>query len=70
MKSGLPTTGAWQVFLDEIEPLARRHGMNLGSTEAKGQHGLIVDRRWGHAYFASQREGRLFLAEQLRSVSA
>ena len=63
-------TGAWQVFLDEIEPLARQHGVNLGNTESKGQHALIIDRHWGHAYFAGQREGRSFLAEQNRAMSA
>jgi hypothetical protein len=63
-------TGAWQVFLDEIEPLARRHGMNLGTPETRGQHALIIDRHWGQAYFAEQREGRSFLAEQNRAMSA
>lgn len=63
-------TGAWQVFLDEIEPLARRHGINLGNAETRGQHGLIIDRHWGQAYFAVQSEGRSFLAEQVRAMSA
>src|SRR4051812_8697778 len=45
-------TGAWQVFLDEIEPLARRHDRHLGNAETRGADALIIDRHWGHAYFA------------------
>jgi hypothetical protein len=63
-------TGAWQVFLDEIEPVARLHGVNIGSAESRGQHGLIIDREWGQAYFAGQREGRVFLAQQRPALSA
>jgi hypothetical protein len=63
-------TGAWQVFLDQIEPLARRHGMNLGSTNLKGQHALLIDRLSSEAYFAPQQEGRRFLATQYRALSA
>jgi hypothetical protein len=63
-------TGAWRVFLDEIEPLARRDGADLGTAEARGRHGLIVDRAYGHTYFAEQREARAFLSQQRRALSA
>jgi hypothetical protein len=63
-------TGGWQYFLDQIEPLARRLGLDAGSTTSRGQHALIVDRDFGQAYFADRREAQAFVTQPRRALSA
>lgn len=57
-------TGGWQYFLDEIEPLARRMGLDAGSTTSRGRHALVLDRHFGHAYFADRGEAEAFVNNQ------
>lgn len=59
-------TGAWRVFFDEVEPLARRQGADFGTDEAQGPHALVLDRVFGQAYYADHRDARAFLASQTR----
>lgn len=54
-------TGGWQYFLDEIEPLARRMGIDAGSPNSRGRHALVVDRDYGQAYFADRDEAQAFV---------
>lgn len=63
-------TGGWRIFLDEIEPIARQDGADLGTAETRGRHGMVVDREYGRAYYADQGEARAFLAQQRRAMSA
>src|SRR4051812_37286992 len=57
-------TGGWQYFLDEIEPLARRLGVDAGSTTSRGRHALIIDRHFGQAYFAERDDAQAFVTGQ------
>jgi hypothetical protein len=66
-------TGGWRCFLDEIEPLARRHGVDAGNVNSRGRHALVVDREIGQAYFAERDEARAFVTgcgRRRRSMSA
>lgn len=57
-------TGAWAYFMDQVVPLARRYGVDLGSSEGSGSEVLIIDRFNGRAYFADRKSAERFLARQ------
>lgn len=61
-------TGGWRVFLEEIVPAARRHGIDLGGTNRVGTHVLWVDRQCG-AVFAALREAAERSLAQLNGIS-
>jgi hypothetical protein len=68
-KSGFGT-GGWQYFLDVIEPMARRMGVDAGNTTSRGKHALIVDRDFGQAYYADRQEAEAFVTQSRRAMSA
>lgn len=55
-------TGGWQVFLEEIAPVAAKHRANLGSLEATGSHVLIVDRIRRKVYVSSRQSAEAFVS--------
>ncbi len=56
--------GGWQAFFDEVEPVAREHGISVGDDTQPADHVLIVDRVEGEAYFADRtRAQRLVMRE-------
>jgi hypothetical protein len=63
-------TGGWRCFFDQIEPLARRHGVDAGSATSRGRHALVVDRDFGQAYFAERGEAEAFVTERRNAMSA
>ena len=52
--------GAWEI-LTRVEPIAREHGVTLGTDEADGSHVLLVDRGRGRVYLAEQLMAEVFL---------
>ena len=59
------STGAWQVFLDEIQPLAELYGVNVGSNGRPASHVLLIDRVRETAYFAPRESAESFLRHRL-----
>ena len=55
-------TGAWQVFLDELAPLAKLYGVDLGSNGQPVKHVLLIDRGNVKAYFVPKHEAIEFMA--------
>ncbi|MFI5379132.1 MAG: hypothetical protein ACHRHE_07545 [Tepidisphaerales bacterium] len=51
-------SGGWQAFFDEVEPVAREHGVNVGNDTRPGDHVLVVDRVEGEAYFAERQRAQ------------
>lgn len=62
--------GGWMTFLDEIAPLARRQGINIGGDEEAGDHVLVVDRELKQAWFADRDSAKSLIAEQAEPVAA
>src|SRR5690348_11120467 len=56
-------TGGWRTFLEEIAPVARRYGINLGGVNSVGTHVLLVDRAKGAVYAAPRESAETFLAK-------
>jgi hypothetical protein len=54
-------TGGWQIFLEEIAPLALLHGVDLGSIGSAGTHVLLIDRQQHVVYAAPRRSADCFL---------
>jgi len=57
-------TGAWQVFFDEIVPLAELYGVNAGNHGRAAQHVLMFDRVRHTAYFAPRESAEAFLSHR------
>jgi hypothetical protein len=57
-------TGAWQVFFDDIVPLAEFYGVNAGNHGRAAQHVLIFDRVRHTAYFAPRESAEAFLSHR------
>lgn len=55
------STGAWQAFIDEIEPLAESYGVNLGSDSRSAEHVLVCDRVRLTTYLAPRDSAEAFL---------
>ena len=62
--------GGWMTFLDEIAPLGRQQGVNLGSSDEAGDHVLVVDRKLKQAWFADRDSAESLVAEQGEPVAA
>ena len=58
------STGAWQTFLDEIQPLAELYDVNVGSNGRAASHVLLIDRTRQSAYFAPRQSAEAFLARR------
>ncbi|MGA2499124.1 MAG: hypothetical protein ABSH20_15390 [Tepidisphaeraceae bacterium] len=50
--------GGWQAFFDEVEPVAREHGISVGDDTRPADHVLVVDRVEGEAYFADRKRAQ------------
>ena len=59
-------TGAWQVFLDQIAPLADLYDVNVGSNGKTADHVLVFDRTRLTAYFAPRASAEAFLSHRQR----
>lgn len=57
-------TGAWQRFLDEVEPLAELYGFNVGSHGRSAEHVLVFDRVRHTCYFAPRAGAEALLARR------
>lgn len=57
-------TGAWQRFLDEVEPLADLYGVNVGNHGRSAEHVLVFDRVRHTCYFAPRASAEAFLAHR------
>jgi len=57
-------TGAWQVFLDDVQPLADLYGVNVGHNGRQAEHALVFDRVRGVAYFAPRQSAEDFLSHR------
>jgi hypothetical protein len=53
--------GGWKMFLDEISPMALRHGIHLGSIGSAGTHVLLIDRQRHRVYAAPRESAERFL---------
>ena len=53
--------GAWEILTRRVEPIAREHGVTLGSEFADGSHVLLIDRRRERVYLAEQVMAEVFL---------
>lgn len=63
-------TGAWQRFLDEVEPLADFYGVNVGSHGRSAEHVLVFDRVRLTCYFAPRASAEAFLAHRRELMPA
>ena len=57
-------SGGWQAFADEVAPLARRYGLNLGTGGTRADHVLLVDRGLRQTYLAVRDGAEQFVARQ------
>lgn len=57
-------SGGWITYMDEILPLGRRYGADLGSDEGAGSHVLVLDRMLCQAYFAERECAETLVTEQ------
>lgn len=56
--------GGWQAFVDEVVPIARRFGADLGDAARRGRDVLVVDRQTGEVFFTDQNIAQSFVADQ------
>ena len=56
-------TGAGQLFIDELEPVADHHKVDVGGEGSPCTHVLLIDRVDRRAYFVEKGEAIKFLAE-------
>jgi hypothetical protein len=63
-------TGAWQRFLDEIEPLADLYGVNVGNHGRSADHVLVIDRVRLTCYFAPRASAEAFLTHRRELMPA
>ena len=55
------STGAGQLFIDELAPVADLHKVDVGSGGSPGTHVLLIDRAVRRAYFVERDEAIRFL---------
>ena len=60
-------SGGWQAFFDEVEPVAREHGISIGNDTRPGDHVLVVDRIEGEAWFADRRRAQEMVMRKVAS---
>ena len=63
-------SGGWMMFLDEIAPLGRKQGVNLGSDDAAGDHVLVIDRELKQSWFALRDAAESLVDEQHAAFAA
>ena len=56
-------TGAGQLFIDELEPVAELHNVDVGGGGSPGTHVLLIDRVDRRAYFVERDEAIRFLTD-------
>jgi hypothetical protein len=56
-------TGGWKILLQELAPMAARHGVFLGDLTRAGTHVLVMDRTGGKIYAAPREPAEEFMAE-------
>jgi hypothetical protein len=56
--------GGWMAFQEDVAPLARSYGADMGDERRPGPHVLVVDRELGHAYFADRATAERFVIAQ------
>ena len=61
-------TGAWQVFLEQVQPLAELYNMNVGGTGRAADHVLVFDRVRLMIYFATRASAEAFLGRRRQLV--
>jgi hypothetical protein len=54
-------TGAGQLFIDDLAPIAELHNVNVGGSATSASHVLLIDRRDQRAYFVERDEAFRFL---------
>ena len=54
-------TGAGQLFIDEIAPVAEFHNVDVGISGSSATHVLLIDRAFARAYFVKKDEAIKFL---------
>ena len=57
-------TGAWQTFLDQMQPLADLYAVNVGTHNRAATDVLVLDRAKNTAYFASRKSAEAYLAHR------
>jgi hypothetical protein len=57
-------TGAWQMFFDQVVPLAELYDVNVGSSGRQAQHVLVFDRVRLSGYFAPRDSAESFLSRR------
>lgn len=55
-------TGGWRIFLEEIAPVSKRYGVNLGGVDRVGTHVLLIDRVQDTVYAMPRDSAETFLA--------
>jgi hypothetical protein len=60
--------GGWRMFLHEVAPIARRHGISLGDMTGPGTHVLVIDRA-GDLVYAAPRESAEMLLAHVNGIS-
>lgn len=63
-------TGAWQVFFDDVLPLADLYNVNVGATGRAADHVLLFDRVRQIAYFAPRKSAEEFLSHRQQMMPA
>ncbi len=54
-------TGAWEIFMDNIAPVAELYNVDVGTGGSCGKHALLIDRHEKRAYFADRVEALRFV---------
>jgi hypothetical protein len=54
-------TGAWQIFHDDVEPIANLYDVNIGGEKKQAESVLLYDRIRATGYFASRQAAEAFL---------
>jgi hypothetical protein len=62
-------TGGWQVFFDDILPLAEFYDVNVGNHGRAAEHLLVFDRVRHTAYFAQRESAETFLSRRSELVA-
>jgi hypothetical protein len=53
--------GGWNLFLQDVAPLGKRYGVNLGTNGFANTHVLVLDRELNLSYFAEEWEAESFI---------
>ena len=64
------STGAGQLFIDELEPVAELHNVDVGGEGSPGTHVLLIDRVDRRAHFVERDEAIRFLTDLAKQREA